>query len=170
MPAVGDHAILAHFIHGVGDQIPDLAVVIGGELLKQAEDLLEQDVHPTVIAHGYRMAAEKAAEILRDMAVGVKANDTDMLVKIANTAMTGKGAEASKEKLNNLVVKAVTMVADEDGTVDIENVKVEKKSGGSVDDSVIIEGVLVDKERRELKTLFARNFMSSLQYPRMVMP
>lgn len=123
------------------------AVVIGGELLKQAEDLLEQDVHPTVIAHGYRMAAEKAAEILNDMAINVKANDTQMLVKIANTAMTGKGAEASKDKLNNLVVKAVTMVVDEDGTVDIDNIKIEKKVGGSVDDTEIIEGMLVDKER-----------------------
>ncbi|MDD1671848.1 MAG: TCP-1/cpn60 chaperonin family protein [Methanomicrobiales archaeon] len=123
------------------------AVVIGGELLKQAEELLEQNVHPTVIAHGYRMAAEKAAEILNDMAVNVKANDTQMLVKIANTAMTGKGAEASKDKLNNLVVKAVTMVADEDGTVDIDNIKIEKKVGGSIDDTEIIEGMLVDKER-----------------------
>jgi thermosome len=123
------------------------AVVIGGELLKQAEELLEQDVHPTVIAHGYRMAAEKAEQILNDMAISVKANDTDMLVKIADTAMTGKGAEAAKDKLTNLAVKAVTMVADEDGTVDIDNIKMEKKVGGSTEDTEIIEGMLVDKER-----------------------
>ncbi|MCX6686026.1 MAG: thermosome subunit alpha [Methanoregula sp.] len=123
------------------------AVVIAGELLKKAEDLLEQDVHPTIIAAGYRQAAEKAQQLLKDIAIDVKATDTAMLKKIAETAMTGKGAEASKDALCELVVKAVTMVADEDGTVDIDNIKVEKKSGGSVDDSVIVEGVLVDKER-----------------------
>ena len=67
--------------------------------------------------------------------------------KIAETAMTGKGAEASKDKLCDLVVKAVTMVTDDDGTVDIDNIKVEKKTGGSIEDSEIVEGVLVDKER-----------------------
>jgi archaeal chaperonin len=123
------------------------AVVIAGELLKRAEDLLEQDVHPTVIAHGYRMAAEKAQEILKDIAIDIKPTDTAMLKRIAETAMTGKGAEASKEKLCNLVVKAVTMVADADGSVDTDNIKVEKKVGGSIDDSEIVEGVLIDKER-----------------------
>jgi len=123
------------------------AVVIAGELLKKAEDLLEQDVHPTVIASGYRQAAEKSQEILKDIAIDVKANDKGILKSIAGTAMTGKGAESAKDELCELVVKAVTMVADPDGTVDIENIKVEKKTGGSIDDSEIIEGVLVDKER-----------------------
>jgi thermosome len=123
------------------------AVVVAGELLKRSEDLLEQDVHPTVIAHGYRMAAKKAQEILNDIAVDIKADDFEMLRKIADTAMTGKGAEAAKEKLCDLVVRAVTMVADEDGTVDTEFIKVEKKVGGSIEDSEIIEGVVIDKER-----------------------
>ena len=123
------------------------AVVIAGELLKKAEDLLEQDVHPTIIAAGYRQAAEKAQELLKEIAIDVKATDKAMLKKIAETAMTGKGAEASKDNLCELVVKAVTMVADDDGTVDIENIKVEKKTGGSIDDSEIVEGVLIDKER-----------------------
>jgi len=123
------------------------AVVIAGELLKRAEDLLEQDVHPTVIASGYRMAAEKAQEILKEIAISIKKDDKAMLKKIAETAMTGKGAEASKEKLCDLVVRAVTMVADEDGTVDKDYIKVEKKVGGTIDDSEIIEGVLIDKER-----------------------
>jgi thermosome len=123
------------------------AVVVAGELLKRSEDLLEQDVHPTVIAHGYRMAADKAQEILKDIAIDIRADDTAMLWKISNTAMTGKGAEAAKDKLNDLVVKAVTMVADEDGTVDTDYVKVEKKVGGSIEDSEIIEGVVIDKER-----------------------
>jgi thermosome len=123
------------------------AVVIAGELLKKAEDLLEQDVHPTIIAAGYRQAAEKAQELLKDIAIDVKATDKAMLKKIAETAMTGKGAEASKDNLCELVVKAIMMVADEDGTVDIENIKVEKKTGGSIDDCEIVEGVLIDKER-----------------------
>jgi thermosome len=123
------------------------AVVIAGELLKKAEDLLEQDVHPTVITHGYRMAAEKAQEFLKDIAFDVKSTDKALLKNIAGTAMTGKSAEASKEKLCDLVVKAVTMVTDTDGTVDIENIKVEKKTGGSIEDSEIVEGVLIDKER-----------------------
>jgi thermosome len=123
------------------------AVVIGGELLKKAEELLEQDVHPTVITHGYRMAAEKAQEFLKDIAFDVKSTDKTLLKNIAGTAMTGKSAEASKEKLCDLVVRAVTMVTDADGTVDIENIKVEKKNGGSIEDSEIVEGVLIDKER-----------------------
>ncbi len=132
------------------DQVGDgttTAVVIAGELLKRAEDLLDQDVHPTVIAHGYRMAAEKAQEILAEIAIPVKTTDLDMLKKISETAMTGKGAEAAKDKLCDLVVRAVTMVAEEDGTVDKDNIKVEKKVGGSIQDSEIIEGMLIDKER-----------------------
>ncbi|GLI47230.1 thermosome subunit alpha [Methanoculleus bourgensis] len=123
------------------------AVVIAGELLKRAEDLLDQDVHPTVIAHGYRMAADKAQGILDEIAIDVKPDDMAMLKKIADTAMTGKGAEAAKEKLTELVVKAITMVADADGTVDTEFVKVEKKVGGSIEDSEIVEGMIIDKER-----------------------
>src|SRR5512137_1124567 len=83
------------------------AVVIAGELLKKAEDLLDQEVHPTVIAHGYRMASEKAKELLNSMAENVSDSDGELLSKIAITAMTGKGAESSKDLLSDLVVKAV---------------------------------------------------------------
>jgi len=126
------------------------AVVLAGEFLKRAEDLLEQEIHPTVLANGYRMAAEKASEILNKMAEKITEKDTDLLRKIAITAMTGKGAEASKEKLADLVVKAVLQVIDrEDGkiSIDSENIKLEKKVGNSVDDTELIEGVVVDKER-----------------------
>jgi len=123
------------------------AVVIAGELLKKSEDLLEQDVHPTVITLGYRQAAEKAQELLKTIAVDVKAKDKDILAKIAGTAMTGKNAEASKEKLCDLIVRAITLVADADGTVDTENVKVEKRVGGAIEDSEIVEGMIIDKER-----------------------
>lgn len=123
------------------------AVVIAGELLKKSEELLEQDVHPTVITLGYRQAAEKAQELLQTIAVDVKAKDKKILSKIAGTAMTGKNAEASKEKLCDLIVRAITLVADADGTVDTENVKVEKRVGGAIEDSEIVEGMIIDKER-----------------------
>ncbi|HJJ89795.1 MAG TPA: thermosome subunit alpha [Methanocorpusculum sp.] len=123
------------------------AVVIAGELLKKSEELLEQDVHPTVITLGYRRAAEKAQELLKTIAVDVKAEDKEILAKIAGTAMTGKNAEASKDKLCDLIVRAVTLVADADGTVDTENVKVEKRVGGAIEDSEIVEGMIIDKER-----------------------
>ena len=126
------------------------AVVLAGELLKNAEDLLEKDVHPTVVAKGYRLAAEKAQEILNEMAENVTENDTDLLKKIAITAMTGKGAETAKEKLSDITVKAVKSVIDKENgkiNIDTENIKLEKKVGASVDDSELISGFVLDKER-----------------------
>ncbi len=126
------------------------AVVIAGELLKKAEDLLEQDVHPTIIAHGFKLASEKAMEVLNNIAVKIDANDEKMLQKIVETAMTGKGSIAIREKLNELIVKAVKEVAeDSDGKiiVDLDNIKIEKKTGGSISDTELIQGITVDKER-----------------------
>ncbi|MDY7081179.1 MAG: TCP-1/cpn60 chaperonin family protein, partial [Halobacteria archaeon] len=100
------------------------AVVIAGELLKRAEDLLDQDVHPTVIASGYRRASEKSREILEDNSIEVTADDTEQLTKIAQTAMTGKGAETAKDTLAELVVRAVQAVID-DGEIDLDNIKIE---------------------------------------------
>ncbi len=122
------------------------AVVVAGELLKRAEELLEQDIHATTLAQGYRQAAERAREELDGFATDVDADDTEILQQIAATAMTGKGAENAKELLSELVVSAVRSVADEDG-IDTENVSVEKVVGGSIDESELIEGVIVDKER-----------------------
>ena len=123
------------------------AVVIAGELLKNAESLLNQQVHPTVIAEGYQQAATKALEILSAIAISVKPTDSAMLTKVAETAISGKGAEAYKGLLCDIVVRAVTMVADPDGTVDIQHVNVQKKVGGKVEDTAIIEGNVIDKER-----------------------
>ncbi|MEA5387842.1 thermosome subunit alpha [Haloarculaceae archaeon H-GB11] len=122
------------------------AVVIAGELLSKAEDLLDQDIHATILAQGYRQAAEKSKEILEDISIDVDADDTDVLEQIAATAMTGKGAENAKETLSELVVSAVTAVADDEG-VDTDNIKVETVVGGSIDESELIEGVMLDKER-----------------------
>ncbi|SMO60113.1 thermosome subunit [Halorubrum cibi] len=122
------------------------AVVVAGELLDQAEELLDQDIHATTLAQGYRQAAEKAKEILEEDAIEVTEDDRDTLVEIAQTAMTGKGAENSKDLLADLVVDAVLAVKDEDG-IDTENVSVEKVVGSSIDQSELVEGVIVDKER-----------------------
>ncbi|WP_254536945.1 thermosome subunit alpha [Halomarina litorea] len=122
------------------------AVIIAGELLAKAEDLLDDDIHPTVIANGYRFAAAEARSVLEALAMQVDADDEDTLRKIAMTAMTGKGAEASKDLLAGLVVSAVQAVADEDG-IDLDDVVIETAVGGSVADSRLVEGVVVDKER-----------------------
>ncbi len=123
------------------------AVVLAGELLKNSERLLDQDVHPAVIARGYRMAADKALEILNEMAEKITPKDDTILRQIAMTAMTGKGAEYAKEKLSDLSVKSVRLVAEGDGSVDLDNIKIEKRSGGSVEDSELIKGIVIDKEK-----------------------
>lgn len=125
------------------------AAVVAGELLKKAEELIDQDVHPTLIASGYRMASEKAGEILDTIAKNVTIDDRELLINIAGTAMTGKGAEASKEVLSNIAVSAVTSIVDKGdvNTVEMDNIKVEKKTGASIEKSELIEGMIIDKER-----------------------
>lgn len=126
------------------------AVVIAGELLHQAEGLLDQQIHPTVIASGYRAAAEKAHEILNEIAEPVEFTDSIRLGRIAMTAMTGKKVEFGRERLADLIVMAVRQVADRVGekyVVDKDYIGVEKKPGGSIDDSALVHGVVIDKER-----------------------
>jgi thermosome len=125
------------------------AAILAGEFLRKAEDLLNQNVHPTVIAAGYRMAAEKAKEVLNDISTPV-GKDEKVLLKIANTALNSKGASTSKKKLADIAVKAVLQVAQERGgktVVDFDDIQLVKKQGGSVDDTHLIQGVIVDKER-----------------------
>jgi archaeal chaperonin len=126
------------------------AVVIAGELLKKSESLIERNVHPTIIANGFRLAAAEAIKILKDTGFEVKATDAKMLTKIAETAVTGKSVGGERDKLSEIAVKAVMMIAEKtDGkmTADISNVKVEKKQGGSVGESELILGIILDKER-----------------------
>ncbi|MDP7506764.1 MAG: thermosome subunit beta [Candidatus Woesearchaeota archaeon] len=125
------------------------AVILAGELLKNAEILLDQDIHPTVIAKGYRIAANKSQEVLNQIAEKITEKDEDLLKNIATTAMTGKGAESSKEKLAELAVRAVKQVMDtENGVfIDKDNIKIEKKVGSSVDNSELIQGIAIDKEK-----------------------
>lgn len=126
------------------------AVILAGDLLKNAEYLLEQNIHPTIVAKGYRLAAAKAIEVLNKLGEPVTLKNKDVLKNIATTAMTGKGAEAQKEILAEKIVQAVVDTAEEyDGktSVDLENIKLEKKTGGSVEDTELIRGIVLDKER-----------------------
>jgi thermosome len=125
------------------------AVMLAGELLKKAEEMLDQDVHPTVIAAGYRKAAEKAGKILDDMATKVSKDDDKILRRIAITSMSSKGSEMKGEKLADLCVQAVRQITEEENgklVADIDNIKVEKKSGGSSADSELIKGIIIDKD------------------------
>lgn len=126
------------------------AVVLAGELLKNAELLLEQNVHPTVVARGYLQAEEKAQEILDRIAEPCTIKDKAILKNIAMTAMTGKSAESHKEMLAEMLVNAVTSVFEEhDGKmhIDLSNIKIEKKTGGGIEDTELIGGIVLDKER-----------------------
>jgi len=125
------------------------AVVIAGELLKNAEKLLDQDIHPTIITRGFQKAFERALEILKDVSHEVSLEDEEALKKIVKTAITGKAPEVTKEKLAEIIVKAVKHVAEKEENrykVDLDNIKIEKKVGGSVEDSELIEGIVLDKE------------------------
>lgn len=127
------------------------SVVIAGNLLKQAGDLLDQNVHPTTIIKGYEIASHKAEELLRKFGKKVTPKDDEVLNKIALIAMGSKGigSEEEKKKLSSLVVTAIKQVAEEKNgayVVDGELVKIEKKAGGEVMDSELIHGVVVDKE------------------------
>jgi chaperonin GroEL (HSP60 family) len=120
-------------------------VVLAGELLKQAEVLLDQNIHPTVIVRGYRQAAEKANQILKEMSENVSASDDEILKNIASTAICGKGAEAAKEKLSELAVRAVKKVSEGE-EFNKDNIKLEKKTGGAIENTELIEGILIEKE------------------------
>ena len=130
------------------------AVILAGELLKRAEDLIDQNIHPTVIASGYRLAADKAREILEKIATKVTIKDTQILKNVATTAMASKSASGHKDHLADIVVKAVTTVAERraDGSyyVDDDDIQITKKQGGSIADTNLVEGIIVDKERVHL--------------------
>lgn len=126
------------------------AVAIAGELLKNAEDLLEQDIHPTAIIKGFHLASEFAREEVDEVAEPVDADDTEVLQQVAETSMTGKGAELEKDVLADLVVRAVQGVsvdADDGSTVvDLANLKIETQTGRSAAESELLSGAVVDKD------------------------
>ena len=126
------------------------AVAIAGELLKKAEDLLEQDIHPTAIIKGFNMASEQARAEIDNIAERVDPTDEDLLRKVAETSMTGKSSELDKELLASLVVEAVQAVTVEadDGShvVDLEFVEIETQTGSSASESELLNGAVVDKD------------------------
>ncbi len=125
------------------------AVILAGSLLEHAESLLNQDVHPTIIVDGYRKAAKKAKQFLQDIADKTSGNDRATLLKIAKTSMQTKLVRKDSSGLAELVVKAVLAVAVKEGEnflVDDDDIKVEKKAGGSITDSNIVQGIVLDKE------------------------
>ena len=125
------------------------AVIISGELLSKAEELIEKNVHPTIIIDGYKKAAEKALEVLEKIAIHTEQNTEEYLKKVAMTSMASKLVAEHKEYLADLAVKAVLAVAEKEGEkykVDVDDVKVEKKPGESVRDTKLIHGIVLDKE------------------------
>jgi archaeal chaperonin len=123
------------------------AVMLAGKFLENAEKLLDMKIHPTVICRGYRWAGDKAQEILGGLAVDIGSRDE--LVKVAQTAMTGKGVEYLREKFGEIIVDAVDVVA-EGNRVDLGDVRIEKQKGRAIDESELIRGVVIDKERINL--------------------
>jgi thermosome len=139
--------------HTQDDEVGDgttTAVILVGALMEQAEGLLEQGIHPTVIAEGYRMGMDKALEIVNDLSLKVDPTDRKTLLKIANTAITGKSIEQVKTKLDGIIVDAVMTVAEKVNgklAVDEEDVMIKKQKGQSMDDAELIRGVVIDKTR-----------------------
>ncbi len=126
------------------------AVILVGALMEQAEIMLEQGIHPTVIAQGYRMGMEKALEIVNSLSLKVDPADRKTLLKIADTAITGKSIEQVKGKLDGIIVDSVMIVAEKTGskfTVDEEDVMIKKQKGQAMDDAELIRGVVLDKQR-----------------------
>ena len=125
------------------------SVVFAGALLEKAEKLLEKDVHSTVIVDGYQAAAEKSLELLAGFAKSVKPDDQESLIKIAKTSMQSKLISEDSEPMSKLVVGAILKIAEKNGdaySVDLDNLKVEKKSGASIQDTALIKGIVLDKE------------------------
>jgi len=124
-------------------------VVIAGELLAEAEKLLSKNVHPTIIISGYKKALEKAEEVLRKRAIKVDINDIETLKNVAKTAMRGKSVAGARDYLADIAVKAIKQVAEKRGDkwiVDRDYVQLLKKQGGSIFDTQLIYGIVIDKE------------------------
>ena len=125
------------------------AVILTGELLKQANELLDKKIHPTIINAGYKLAAEKAIKTLQKIAIPIKSNDKKTLIDISMTAMSSKGSSESKNILSEVVVDAITSIAEKkDGKtiVDLDNIQIQKQQGKTIDATEIIKGMILEKE------------------------
>jgi len=125
------------------------AVVLAGELLKKAEELLDQNIHPTILVSGYRKAVQKAIETINKVAVTVDIEDRETLLKVALTATSGKAIGAARQHLAEIAIDAVKLIAEKRGDkmlADIDNIQLVKKTGKSLLESQLIRGIIVDKE------------------------
>src|SRR3989344_1175777 len=121
------------------------AVMLAGKLLENAEKLLDKKVHPTIITKGYRLASEKALALLETLALNIENNDS-LLKELVYTSLASKNASAKKEKFSEIIVKAVKQIS-ENGKADLTNIKIEKIKGGGIEDTELIEGIVLDKEK-----------------------
>ncbi|MEM4325697.1 MAG: thermosome subunit alpha [Candidatus Pacearchaeota archaeon] len=122
------------------------AVMLAGKLLENAEKLLDQKIHPTVIAKGYSIAAERSKDILKEISLRVTPEDEEILKKIAMTAMTGKSAEEAKEKLSKVIVEAIKQIT-ESGKVDLENIKIIGVKKDGIENTELVKGIVIEKEK-----------------------
>ncbi len=125
------------------------AVVLGGELLKEAEELLDQNIHPTLIVSGYRKAAQKAMEVLDKIGIEVDLDDKETLKKVAVTSMGSKAVGTARELLAEIAIEAVKQIAEKRGerwSADIDNIQIIKKEGKSLYDTELVRGIILDKE------------------------
>lgn len=125
-------------------------VVLTGELLRKAKDLLDQNIHPTVIVTGYQLAAKKAKEVLKDISTDIDVSDRVILKNVAKTSMSSKSISSEKDDLSDIVVDAVTKVAEkEDGKnkVDLDNIKIQKVLGSSINNTKLVNGLVIEKKR-----------------------
>jgi thermosome len=125
------------------------AVIIAGELLRYAEDLLNKNIHPTIIISGYRKAMDEALKVLNEIAVPIDINNDEILKKIAKTALTSKAVHDARDYFAEIAVKAVKQIAEQRGDkiyIDIDNVQIIKKYGGSLMDTQLVYGIVLDKE------------------------
>ena len=132
----------------VGDGTSSV-VILAGALIEKAEELIGKDVHPTIIVDGYRKSAIKAIEILNSMGQKIRENDKEDLIKVARTSMQTKLVSRESDQIAELVVSACLLVSEKSDSlskVDIDDIKVEKKAGGSLHDTKLIKGIVLDKE------------------------
>src|SRR4030067_1947874 len=125
------------------------AVILAGELLSKAEELLDQNIHPTILVSGYRKAVQKAIETINKISVPVDFNDRKTLLKVTLTSMEGKAIGAAREHFAEIAIDAVTQIAEKRGDkmiADIDNIQLVKKTGKSLLESQLVRGIIVDKE------------------------
>lgn len=142
------------------------AVMIAGKLLENAEKLLDKKIHPTVITKGYRIASEKAQEILKEIALRITPEDEDVLKQVAMTAMTGKGAEDSREWFADIIVKAIKQIENH-GKVNLDDIKIEKSKGDGIKDTELISGIVIDKGKisQDMPSLVRGSKIALMDFP-----